>query len=102
VSLADAWERNVPDWIAWARTRDHHVFWDGTWSALCEILPDSAGLIMDLGSGEGRAGRQLLAAGRRVLGIERSATSRGRRPQARPRCRWRKPTPPGCRWPTAA
>jgi SAM-dependent methyltransferase len=74
VSLADAWERNAPDWIAWARTRDQNVFWDGTWPALCEILPDSAGLVLDLGCGEGRAGRQLLAAGRRVLGIERSAT----------------------------
>jgi len=74
VSLADAWEHNASDWIAWARTRDHDVFWGGTWPALLEILPDPAGLILDLGCGEGRAGRQLLAAGRRVLGIERSAT----------------------------
>jgi SAM-dependent methyltransferase len=74
VSLADAWEHNASDWIAWARTRDHDVFWDGTWPALLEILPNSADLILDLGCGEGRAGRQLLAAGRRVLGIERSAT----------------------------
>jgi SAM-dependent methyltransferase len=75
VSLADAWEHNAMDWIAWARTPDHDdVFWDGTWPALLEILPDSAGLILDLGCGEGRAGRLLLAAGRRVLGIERSPT----------------------------
>ena len=31
-------------------------------------------ICLDLGCGEGRAGRQLLAAGRRVVGIERSAT----------------------------
>jgi SAM-dependent methyltransferase len=75
VSLADAWEHNATDWITWARAPDHDdVFWDGTWPALLEILPDSAGLILDLGCGEGRAGRLLLAAGRRVLGIERSPT----------------------------
>ena len=75
MSLADAWEHNATDWIAWARAPDHDdVFWEGTWPALLEILPDSAGLILDLGCGEGRAGRQLLAAGWRVVGIERSAT----------------------------
>ncbi len=75
MSLADAWEHNAADWIAWARAPDHDdVFWEGTWPALVEILPDSAGLTLDLGCGEGRAGRQLLAVGRRVLGIERSAT----------------------------
>jgi SAM-dependent methyltransferase len=75
VSLADAWEHNATDWIAWARAPDHDdVFWKGTWPALVEILPHSAGLTLDLGCGEGRAGRQLLAAGRRVLGIERSPT----------------------------
>ena len=75
MSLADAWEHNAADWIAWARAPDHDdVFWEGTWPALLEILPDSTGLTLDLGCGEGRAGRQLLAAGRRVLGIERSPT----------------------------
>jgi SAM-dependent methyltransferase len=62
------------DWIAWARAPDHDAFWDGTWPTLPEIMPASAGPVLDLGCGEGRAGRQLLAAGRRVLGIERSAT----------------------------
>ena len=74
VSLADAWEHNATDWIAWARAPGHDSFWDGTWPALLEVLPDSAGPILDLGCGEGRAGRQLLAAGRRVLGVERSPT----------------------------
>jgi SAM-dependent methyltransferase len=74
VSLADAWEHNAADWIAWARAADHDAFWDGTWPALLEILPEPAGLTLDLGCGEGRAGRQLLARGGRVLGIERSPT----------------------------
>jgi SAM-dependent methyltransferase len=74
VSLADAWEHNATDWIAWARAPAQDAFWDGTWPALLEILPESAVLTLDLGCGEGRAGRQLLARGGRVLGIERSPT----------------------------
>jgi len=74
VSLADAWEHNAENWIAWARTPDHDIFWHGTWPALLEVLPDAAELTLDLGCGEGRAGRLMLAAGRTVVGIERSAT----------------------------
>ena len=99
VSLADAWEHNAADWIAWARAPDHDdVFWEGTWPALLEILPDSAGLALDLGCGEGRAGRQLLAAGRRVLGIERSAAlARAAATGSPVALQIAQPTRPGCR-----
>jgi SAM-dependent methyltransferase len=62
------------NWIAWARAPGHDAFWDGTWPALLEILPGAAGLTLDLGCREGRAGRQLLAMGGRVLGNEQSPT----------------------------
>jgi len=74
VSLADAWEHNATDWIAWARAPDPDGFWDGTWPALLEILPDSAGLTLDVSCKKNQTGQQLLAAGWRVLGIEPSAT----------------------------
>lgn len=60
--------------MAWARAPMHDGFWDGTWPALREILPELDGPVLDLGCGEGRAGRQLLAAGRQVFGVERSPT----------------------------
>jgi SAM-dependent methyltransferase len=65
------------DWIAWARAAGHDAFGDGTWPALLEILPKPAGPTLDLGCGEGGAGRLLLARGGRVLGIERSPTLAG-------------------------
>jgi trans-aconitate methyltransferase len=45
----------------------------GTWPVLREILPEPDGPVLDLGCGEGRAGRQLLAAGQ-VIGIEQYQT----------------------------
>jgi SAM-dependent methyltransferase len=75
VSLADAWEDNARDWIAWARAPGHDGFWNGTWPALMEIMPEpDGGLVLDLGCGEGRSTRLLQAAGRQVIGVERSPT----------------------------
>jgi ubiquinone/menaquinone biosynthesis C-methylase UbiE len=72
VSLADAWERNAGEWIAWARAPGHDGFWESTWPALREVLPAPGGTVLDLGCGEGRLGRLLQAAGFRVIGIDRS------------------------------
>lgn len=74
MSLADAWESNASDWIAWARAPGHDGFWEGTWPALTQILPEPAGLVLDLGCGEGRCSRLLQASGRRVVGLDRSPT----------------------------
>jgi SAM-dependent methyltransferase len=74
VSLADAWDDNARDWIAWARAPGHDGFWDATWPALAAIMTAPGGVVLDLGCGEGRAARLLQAAGRRVIGVERSPT----------------------------
>ncbi len=74
MSLADAWEDNARDWMAWARAPGHDGFWDGTWPALVEIMPEPGGLVLDLGCGEGRAARLLRAGGWQVIGVERSPT----------------------------
>ena len=74
MSLADAWEANAGEWIAWARSPDHDEFWDGTWPELRAVLPEPAGLTIDVGCGEGRASRRLMAAGHTVVAVERSPT----------------------------
>jgi ubiquinone/menaquinone biosynthesis C-methylase UbiE len=74
MDLADAWERNAGDWIAWARAPGHDGFWGGTWPALRELLPPPGGTVLDLGCGEGRLGRLLQEAGFRVVGVDRSPT----------------------------
>jgi ubiquinone/menaquinone biosynthesis C-methylase UbiE len=74
MDLADAWERNAEDWIAWARAPGHDGFWAGTWPALSELLPPPGGAALDLGCGEGRLGRLLQEAGFRLVGVDRSPT----------------------------
>ena len=73
MSVSDAWEEHAHDWIAWSRTT-HDGFWRGTWPALHSLLPAASGAAVDLGCGEGRAGRELLALGHDVVGVERSQT----------------------------
>jgi SAM-dependent methyltransferase len=74
VSLADAWEENAAEWIAWARSPDHDGFWEGTWPELLAVLPEPDGLTIDVGCGEGRASRQLMGIGHTVVAVERSPT----------------------------
>jgi SAM-dependent methyltransferase len=85
VSLAESWEQHAAEWIAWARTSEHDGFWDGTWPALRQLLPaPTGGAVLDLGCGEGRAGRELLNLGHRVIGADRSATLARAAAAARP------------------
>jgi SAM-dependent methyltransferase len=75
MSLAGSWEQHSAEWIAWARTSRHDGFWEGTWPALRPLLPPPTGTpVLDLGCGEGRAGRELLKLGYRVIGADRSPT----------------------------
>jgi SAM-dependent methyltransferase len=75
VSLAAAWDDHANEWIAWARTSAHDGFWEGTWPALLALLPEpGTGPVIDVGCGEGRAGRELGKLGYLVAGVERSPT----------------------------
>jgi SAM-dependent methyltransferase len=75
VSLAGSWEQHAEEWIAWARSSPHDGFWEGTWPALRQLLPaPTAEAVLDLGCGEGRASRELLKLGYRVVGADRSPT----------------------------
>ncbi len=76
MSLASAWEDHADEWIKWARTSAHDGFWNGTWPALRAMLPPpGAGMVIDVGCGEGRAARELVKLGyRAIVGVERSPT----------------------------
>lgn len=74
MDLASAWEDHARDWITWARATGHDGFWHGTWPAFRAMLPPPTGLVIDLGSGEGRVCRELAGLGYRVVGVDRSAT----------------------------
>lgn len=72
MSLWKAWDERADAWIAWARTPNHDRFWDGTWPELCSLLPTEPTVVLEIGCGEGRVGRELIRLGHRVVGVERS------------------------------
>jgi len=74
VTLWEAWEERADEWIVWARRPGHDGFWDGTWPELSVVTPTRSSVVVEIGCGEGRVGRQLMGLGHRVVGIERSAT----------------------------
>jgi SAM-dependent methyltransferase len=85
VSLSGAWEDHADEWIAWARTSSFDGFWKGTWPALRTLLPEPGpGPVIDVGCGEGRAGRELIKLGYQVVGVDRSPTLAAAASSARP------------------
>ncbi|HEV2377959.1 MAG TPA: class I SAM-dependent methyltransferase [Streptosporangiaceae bacterium] len=74
MDLASAWEHHAREWIAWARAPGHDSFWRGPWPALRAALPPPAGLVIELGCGEGRVCRELSRLGYRIVGLDRSPT----------------------------
>jgi SAM-dependent methyltransferase len=73
--LRDAWEGEAAAWIDWARSPGtDHFFHRFGFPALLELIPPPGRLTVDIGCGEGRVARELIARGHRVVGIEGSPT----------------------------
>ena len=72
--LRQAWDDEAEAWAVWARAPGHDAFWHHTLPELAALLPAPGSLTLDLGSGEGRLARELLAAGHRVIGFDSSPT----------------------------
>lgn len=74
-SLSQAWERHAGDWARWTRLPGHDVYHDRlNWPAFRALLPPPGRRTLDVGCGEGRAGRALHADGHCVVGIDSSPT----------------------------
>jgi len=63
------WSQVAAEWIAWARTPDHDVFWAYR-EALADFLGRGDGEALDVGCGEGRVSRELKALGYRVTACD--------------------------------
>lgn len=73
--LGEVWERRAAEWIAWARTSGHDVYFELlNWPEFERLLPEPGRLTLDLGCGEGRLGRLLQPAGHRLVGLDSSPT----------------------------
>ena len=63
------WARFAEEWVAWARRPNHDSFWSYRRS-LADFIGAGAGAALDLGCGEGRVARELLALGYRVTAVD--------------------------------
>jgi SAM-dependent methyltransferase len=74
-SLSDAWERHAARWERWTRVVGHDVYYEQlNWPAFHALVPPAVGRTLDVGCGEGRAGRALAGDGHRLAGIDSSPT----------------------------
>lgn len=78
------WDDIAATWVEWTSTPGQDPFGDEVnLPSLVGLVPDTAGLVLDVGCGEGRVARLLAARGHTVVGIDgspnlaRQALSRG-------------------------
>jgi len=69
-----AWEAEAERWASWARSPGHDSYWRFHRDSFFELLPEPGGLTLDVGCGEGRLDRDLVACGHQVVGIDGSPT----------------------------
>jgi SAM-dependent methyltransferase len=72
MSLRRAWGDNAEAWIRWARAPGHDSYWQFHGRRFLELVPPPGDLTIDVGAGEGRLGRDLMARGHRVVAIDGS------------------------------
>lgn len=63
------WSRVAGEWVAWARAPNHDAFWAYR-EALAAFVGGGDGEALDVGCGEGRVARELLALGYRVTAAD--------------------------------
>jgi SAM-dependent methyltransferase len=68
------WEEEAHNWIRWARTPGHDVYWHFAPLFFSQILPAPSGETLDVGCGEGRVTRGLAEHGHAVIGVDSAPT----------------------------
>jgi SAM-dependent methyltransferase len=72
-TLREAWDEQAESWIGWAREPcADHWGWNLAIPALLDLLPAPGRLTVEVGCGEGRVSRELLARGHRVVAFDAS------------------------------
>lgn len=62
------------NWVRWARTPGHDAYWYQSQDFFEAIVPEPAGLTLEIGCGEGRVARDLARLGHRVVAVDSSRT----------------------------
>lgn len=84
MTLRDAWESEADHWLAWARAPGHDSYWRFHRDRFLELLPEPAGMTLDVGCGEGRLARDMTNRGYEVIGLDASPTMIGHAQAADP------------------
>jgi SAM-dependent methyltransferase len=66
-------EDRAQGWLAWARTPGHDAYWSYR-DAFFALVPEPGEATLEVGCGEGRVSRDLVARGHRVTGLDASPT----------------------------
>jgi SAM-dependent methyltransferase len=69
-----AWETHAHAWLAWARSPDHDAYWQYREAFFRELVPRPGRGTVEVGCGEGRVCRDLVARGHTVAAIDGSPT----------------------------
>jgi SAM-dependent methyltransferase len=74
VSPVGEWESEAENWTRWARTARHDAYWDYRDSFFDHVVPPPGRRSLEIGCGEGRVARDLVARGHPVVGVDSSPT----------------------------
>jgi SAM-dependent methyltransferase len=74
VPVIDEWEQEAENWLRWARTPGHDAYWYYRDSFFDSLIPRPKGQTLEVGCGEGRVSRDLIARGHQVVAIDTSPT----------------------------
>ncbi len=64
------WESSAAEWIEWARTPGHDAYWYYRDQFFDSVVPSCGRRTLDVGCGEGRATRDLVVRGHRVVAVD--------------------------------
>lgn len=74
MSPVGEWEDQADNWTRWARTSGHDAYWYYRDTFFDELVPPAGHRTLEIGSGEGRVARDLVARGHRVVGLDSAPT----------------------------
>ena len=72
MDLDERWEAHATEWIAWARAPGHDSYWRFHRDQFLQIVPPPGRRTVDIGCGEGRLTRHLMALGHDIVGVDAS------------------------------
>ncbi|TMF31726.1 MAG: class I SAM-dependent methyltransferase [Chloroflexi bacterium] len=73
-TVDSSWEREAENWVRWVRRPGHDSYWYFREAFFDELVPPPGRQTLEMGCGEGRVARDLVARKHRVIGIDSSPT----------------------------